>query len=84
MQEVFSRSCNIFASFPGREKSLICMQILDNSGKNGDPRKTRTSGLRFRKPPLYPAELWGHTRVFCNISSREASGGRTSRGSKPI
>src|SRR3954466_8621395 len=26
---------------------------------DGDPRKTRTSGLRFRKPPLYPAELWG-------------------------
>ena len=26
---------------------------------SGDPRKTRTSGLRFRKPPLYPAELWG-------------------------
>ena len=27
--------------------------------QGGDPRKTRTSGLRFRKPPLYPAELWG-------------------------
>ena len=42
----------------------------------GDPRKTRTSGLRFRKPPLYPAELWGHAKHFCNISSREASAGR--------
>lgn len=31
-------------------------------GRTGDPRKTRTSGLRFRKPPLYPAELWG--RLF--------------------
>src|SRR5579872_6624701 len=25
--------------------------------KNGDPGMTRTCDLRFRKPPLYPAEL---------------------------
>ena len=29
--------------------------------KTGDPGGTRTTGLRFRKPPLYPAELRGHT-----------------------
>src|SRR3954447_16996109 len=27
------------------------------ASENGDPGKTRTSDLRFRKPPLYPAEL---------------------------
>src|SRR5215469_15380861 len=37
------------------ERGLGCA----NEEWNGDPRKTRTSGLRFRKPPLYPAELWG-------------------------
>ena len=39
---------------------------------HGDPRKTRTSGLRFRKPPLYPAELWGHASSFCRIFGRNA------------
>ena len=29
----------------------------------GDPRKTRTSGPRFRKPMLYPAELWGRSGI---------------------
>src|SRR5882672_11482732 len=28
----------------------------------GDPGRTRTTGLRFRKPPLYPAELRGRAR----------------------
>lgn len=28
--------------------------------ENGDPGKTRTSDLRFRKPSLYPAELRDH------------------------
>ncbi len=27
---------------------------------DGDPGKTRTSDLRFRKPSLYPPELQGH------------------------
>src|SRR5262249_34876770 len=37
-------------------------EILILAERVGDPRKTRTSGLRFRKPPLYPAELWGRAR----------------------
>ena len=47
----------------------------ERMSESGDPRKTRTSGLRFRKPPLYPAELWGHARPFCNISSPGARAG---------
>ena len=27
------------------------------------PRRTRTSDLRFRKPSLYPAELWAHKNL---------------------
>src|SRR5207237_9699122 len=29
--------------------------------KSGAPSPTRTGGLRFRKPSLYPPELWGRT-----------------------
>ena len=29
------------------------------------PKRTRTSDLRFRKPSLYPAELWAH--LTCRI-----------------
>jgi hypothetical protein len=29
--------------------------------ENGAPNRTRTCGLRFRKPTLYPPELWGRT-----------------------
>ena len=28
------------------------------------PERTRTSGLRFRKPLLYPAELRAHLELF--------------------
>src|SRR5690349_14861116 len=31
----------------------------DRFGKSGAPNRTRTCGLRFRKPTLYPPELWG-------------------------
>ena len=29
----------------------------------GDPSRNRTCGLRFRKPSLYPAELWDRTNA---------------------
>lgn len=28
---------------------------------NGTPKRIRTSDRRYRKPVLYPAELWTHT-----------------------
>jgi hypothetical protein len=37
------------------EKGLFLQEILNLW--SGDPGMTRTSDLRFRKPPLYPAEL---------------------------
>lgn len=38
----------------------------------GDPGRTRTTGLRFRKPPLYPAELRGRARLIYHASARLA------------
>src|SRR6185312_6515361 len=38
-----------------RKKAYICRASFALGA--GDPGKTRTSDLRFRKPPLYPAEL---------------------------
>ncbi len=38
------------------EKQKKPREILDFKG---DPIWIRTKGLRFRKPLLYPAELWG-------------------------
>src|SRR5438132_9409182 len=37
---------------------------------NGAPNRTRTCGLRFRKPPLYPPELWapGARSADCNAT----------------
>lgn len=32
--------------------------------ENGAPERIRTSGLRFRKPSLYPAELRGHREML--------------------
>src|SRR5690606_27546 len=40
----------------------------------GDPRRARTSGLRFRKPPLYPAELWDLGAWLSGRSCRGACG----------
>src|SRR5579862_6074586 len=34
-----------------------CRPCCACTEKNGDPGMTRTCDLRFRKPPLYPAEL---------------------------
>jgi hypothetical protein len=43
---------------------------LDISG-NGVPGMSRTCGLRFRKPPLYPAELRGHLHFLYKRITRE-------------
>src|ERR1700761_7006257 len=45
---------------------LVMPQLRAGCGQNfpainGDPGMTRTSDLRFRKPPLYPAELRDRT-----------------------
>jgi len=34
------------------------------------PDRSRTCGLRFRKAPLYPAELRGHLRNYTQFSAR--------------
>ena len=69
---------------PAQPLALPCERLLSGEPSvytltdkgGGDPGVTRTPGLRFRKPPLYPAELRGHARVFCSISGCEASVGR--------
>src|SRR5579872_1408934 len=38
-------------------RSLAFAAIIVRARKDGDPGMTRTCDLRFRKPPLYPAEL---------------------------
>lgn len=48
-----------------------CIACADDREETGDPGRTRTCDLRFRKPSLYPAELRGHApdhrqwRRFC-------------------
>ena len=39
--------------------------------KISTPKRTRTSDLRFRKPSLYPAELWAHILLIfdCVLSA---------------
>lgn len=39
----------------GHEETFDFIVIF--AARNGDPGMTRTCDLRFRKPPLYPAEL---------------------------
>src|SRR5690348_13471027 len=47
--------------------------------KSGAPNRTRTCGLRFRKPTLYPPELWGPRAAA--ESSASASPPRACAGS---
>ena len=41
--------------------------ILPPTGVGGAPERIRTSDLRYRKPPLYPAELRAHNEIIYNI-----------------
>jgi hypothetical protein len=52
--------------------------------KNGDPRKTRTSGLRFRKPPLYPAELWGQRGTLARFYQAFPDRAPSFGGDRPV
>ena len=72
--------CDIFQGLEStpqaRKKPHFCMQMFatdvcrwpncrDSADDDaGDPGRTRTTGLRFRKPPLYPAELRGHAALL--------------------
>ena len=42
-----------------------------------DPTRTRTWNLRFRKPLLYPVELWNHCGFVQNITFGGGTGIRT-------
>src|SRR4051812_33687979 len=49
-------------------------------GAAGVPGVTRTPGLRFRKPPLYPAELRGRAEPMVLRAVREYPACRPERG----
>ncbi len=51
---------------PGSYAFPILHRILKG---NGDPGRSRTCDLRFRKPSLYPSELQGH-RLFSTTCTK--------------
>ena len=53
---------------PGDEDGAIA-RVTRLAEKNGDPGMTRTCDLRFRKPPLYPAELRDRVRLKRSVRS---------------
>ncbi len=48
-------------SVAGRECDSVPRNRANSEERSGAPSLTRTGGLRFRKPSLYPPELWGRT-----------------------
>src|SRR3546814_16224117 len=79
-----------FIIFFFKQKTAYEVRISDwssdvcSSDLTGAPERTRTSGLRFRKPSLYPAELRGRGRSGNHGRRRgqlRAAGGTTGNGS---
>src|SRR6202012_1834448 len=66
-----------------RDSDKTRVDVRD-SGKVGGPRGIRTPDLRFRKPSLYPAELWSHSRRRVRRGKRfgqlSRSASRTGKG----
>src|SRR5215469_11572926 len=61
-----------------RKKSTA---ISNSKNGVGDPGMTRTCDLRFRKPPLYPAELRDRALRRCMLHSRARAGPEASGAS---
>src|SRR5438105_10638164 len=53
-------------------------------GKNGDPGMTRTCDLRFRKPPLYPAELRDRRQTMYHVCGGFLVGHSRARSACPL
>src|SRR5580765_2237698 len=47
-----------------RRRQFQCPMQMGASLKSGDPGRSRTCDLRFRKPSLYPSELQGHSTIL--------------------
>lgn len=44
----------------GKLCTRFCTREWSNRRKSSTPKRIRTSNLRFRRPMLYPVELWVH------------------------
>ena len=54
----------VWGSWASPDRSEAPELPCDSSALHGAPRRIRTSDLRFRKPLLYPAELWERGRAY--------------------